>query len=111
VRTYTYGTPPTATVPAKPRYTDRQRGAAALSGGAGYHGAYLEGGTGMSYAAPSATPVKVPKTPKGKLPLPVQYPLLPGDTELWPTLSREQQDRAMLFLQDGSTIRASLRTE
>ncbi len=110
VRTYTYGTPPAA-APEQQRYTKRQRGAAILSGGAGYHGSYLEGGVGKTQTAAPAKPKKLPATPKGKLPLPVQYPLLPGDAELWPTLTLAQQQRAMLFLQDGSTIRASLRTD
>jgi hypothetical protein len=51
------------------------------------------------------------KTPKGKLPLPVEYPLLPGDDALWQSLSREEQERALLFLKDGSSIRSSLRYE
>ncbi|MCB2133105.1 MAG: hypothetical protein KDD96_12685 [Rhodobacteraceae bacterium] len=37
--------------------------------------------------------------------------VLPGDAELWPTLTRAEQERALMFLQDGSTIRASLRTD
>jgi hypothetical protein len=94
-------------------YTGRQRGAALLSGGAGYRGSYLYGGAGSgpALAAAPQAPVKAPPTPKGKLPLPVEYPLLPGDAELWPTLTLEQQKRALLFLKDGSTIRASLRTD
>lgn len=44
----------------------------------------------------------------GQLPIPNEYPLQPGDHELWVTLTPEQQARAMLFLQDGSTIRSSL---
>ena len=51
------------------------------------------------------------RTPRGKLPLPVQYPLLPGDAELWQSLTLEQQQRAMLFLKDGSSIRSSLTFE
>jgi hypothetical protein len=45
----------------------------------------------------------------GGLPLPIQYPLQAGDAELWPTLTRAQQERAMAFLADGSTIQASLK--
>ena len=45
----------------------------------------------------------------GGLPLPLQYPLQAGDPELWPTLTRAQQERAMAFLADGSTIQASLK--
>ena len=48
-------------------------------------------------------------TNTGGLPLPVSYPLLPGDAELWPTLTRAQQERALAFLADGSTISASLK--
>jgi hypothetical protein len=51
------------------------------------------------------------KTPRGQLPLPVEYPLLPGDEALWQSLSVEQQQRALLFLRDGSTIRSSLTFE
>ena len=36
-----------ATAQDKPRYTRKQRGAALLSGGSGYRGAYLEGGIGV----------------------------------------------------------------
>ena len=43
--------------------------------------------------------------------LPSGYPLLPGDIELWLTLTPEQQARALLFLQDGSTIRSSLEAD
>lgn len=90
-------------------YTPRQKGAAALSGGAGYHGSVLK-------QAPAADPLagtaaKPARAAPGKLPLPVGYPLLPGDDSLWPTLTRQQQERAMQFLKDGSTIRASLRTD
>ena len=45
---------------------------------------------------------------RGTLPLPRQYPLMSGDTALWPSLSMAQQRRAMLFLQSGSTIQSSL---
>ncbi len=45
----------------------------------------------------------------GGLPLPTQYALMPGDAELWPQLTLAQQQRAMRFLDDGSTIRSSLR--
>lgn len=44
----------------------------------------------------------------GKLPLPEGYPLMPGDAALWPSLTLAQQQRAMLFLRNGSTIRSSL---
>jgi hypothetical protein len=63
---------------------------------------------GTTVAALPAAPQKVAP---GKLPLPTQYPLQPGDAELWATLTREQQERALKFLADGSTIRGSLRTE
>ncbi len=47
----------------------------------------------------------------GNLPLPVQYPLLRGDAELWPNLTLAQQQRALQFLGDGSTIRSSLEVD
>jgi len=61
---------------------------------------------GVTVAAPKAPPAK-----PGKLALPTQYVLLPGDAELWATLTREQQERALGFLKDGSTIRSSLLQE
>ncbi len=90
-------------------YTKKKSGAAVLSGGAGYHGAYLQ--ETPKKPAPEKKPEPVVKAAPGKLPLPAGYALLPGDKELWPTLTREQQERALLFLKDGSTIRASLRTD
>lgn len=90
-------------------YTEKTRGAAVLSGGAGYHGAYLQTTPAQPQTAPKPAPA--PRTAPGKLPLPTEYALLPGDAELWPTLTRAQQDRALLFLKDGSTIRAALRTD
>ena len=56
-------------------------------------------------------PLDVPAAEPGKLALPVQYPLLPGDTELWSRMSKEQQERALRFLANGSTIRASLESD
>lgn len=47
----------------------------------------------------------------GKLPLPTEYTLQPGDAELWPTLSRTQQERALTFLRAGSTVQSSLAPE
>jgi hypothetical protein len=41
-------------------------------------------------------------------PLPWDFPLMPGDAALWETLTVEQQQRALAFLSDGSTIRSSL---
>lgn len=63
---------------------------------------------GTSVAALPAAPQKVAA---GKLPLPTQYPLLPGDAELWASLTLEQQERALKFLADGGTIRGSLNTQ
>lgn len=63
-------------------------------------------GTGLAKEA-----VAAPKPAPGKLPLPTDYPLLPGDAELWATLTLEQQERALLFLEDGGTIRGSLSFE
>lgn len=51
---------------------------------------------------------KVVKGPRGKLPIPSAFPLQAGDELLWDSLTLDQQRRALLFLQDGSTIRASL---
>lgn len=90
-------------------YSQKKRGAAVLSGGAGYHGANLQKTPAKMQAPKKAAPVV--KASPGKLPLPAGYAIQPGDAELWPTLSREQQERALLFLKDGSTIRASLRTD
>ncbi|WP_456386667.1 hypothetical protein [Profundibacter sp.] len=45
---------------------------------------------------------------RGALPYPGQYPLMSGDSALWPRLTMAQQRRAMLFLQSGSTIQSSL---
>ena len=56
-------------------------------------------------------PAPPQKTPKGKLPLPTEYPLMPGDAELWASLTRAEQERALQFLKDGGSIRASLRYE
>lgn len=44
----------------------------------------------------------------GGLPLPTGYPLRPGDRHLWTQLTLAEQQRAILFLQDGSTIASSL---
>jgi hypothetical protein len=92
----------------KVRYTKEKRGAAALSGGAGYHGAYLVPNATKAASEPKK---KAPKAAPGKLPLPVDYPLSPEDEKMWNKLTLEQQKRALLFLQDGSTIAASLKTE
>ncbi|MFZ1728241.1 MAG: hypothetical protein WBO29_15850 [Albidovulum sp.] len=92
----------------KVKYTKEKRGAAALSGGAGYHGAYLVPNAPKAVSEPKK---KAPKAAPGKLPLPVDYPLSPEDEKLWNKLTLEQQKRALLFLQDGSTIAASLKTE
>jgi hypothetical protein len=51
---------------------------------------------------------KAPPTAAGKLPYPDEYVLQPGDDALWPTLTLEQQKRAIEFLKAGSTIRSSL---
>ncbi|MCV2865325.1 hypothetical protein [Defluviimonas sp. WL0075] len=90
--------------------TPEREGASIFSEGTGYRGSTLVNVT-LSPVAADPAPRPAPKPAKGKLPLPTSYPLLPGDAELWATLTREQQERALLFLQDGSTIRASLRTD
>lgn len=45
---------------------------------------------------------------RGHLPFPSQYPLMNGDSSLWPRMTMAQQRRAMLFLRTGSTIQSSL---
>lgn len=69
-----------------------------------------KGPTGTVVRAPTAT-----QQPDGRnvggLPLPTQYPLSASDVELWPTLTRPQQQRAMQFLENGSTIRSSLKAD
>lgn len=105
---------PTGAAPdAKPRYTKRKRGAAVLSGGAGYHGSYLEGGTGNTFAGATvvAEPRKTKRARRGLAPLPSGYPLMPGDEALWYSLTPAQQQRARQFLEDGSTIRSSLQPD
>ncbi len=93
-----------------PSYTKKRRGAATLSGGSGYHGSYLEGGAGLAAAAP-AKPQKTRRAWRGLTPPPSGYPLLPGDEELWYSLTPAQQARALQFLEDGSTIRSSLKAD
>ncbi|MCP5324092.1 MAG: hypothetical protein H6902_05590 [Rhodobacteraceae bacterium] len=88
--------------------TPEREGAGLFTEGAGYRGSSLVEVTIAPAPAAATTYVK-PAT--GKLPLPSTFPLLPGDAELWPTLTRAEQERALMFLQDGSTIRASLRTD
>ena len=101
-----------------PPYTKRQRGASALSGGAGYHGSYLEGGTGQgaSLTAPEGKRKtwwqRVFGGVGGKgVPVPAGYPLMPGDEALWNSLTVAQQERARRFLEDGSTISSSLKPD
>ena len=99
-------------VPGAVYYTPSQKKTAALSGGTGYHGSVLTGGKTSGAVAAAPAPVKAAKGKNlGGLPLPMQYPLLPGDPALWNTLTKAQQERALLFLSDGSTIAASLRTD
>ncbi len=57
-------------------------------------------------AAPASVPTIVETN--GTLPLPTEYALQPGDAELWASLTTAQQQRALLFLDSGSTIRSSL---
>lgn len=66
-------------------------------------------GASGSVAVVSAPVVKPAKGPnKGGLALPSGFALMAGDAELWNSLSRAQQERALQFLKNGSTIRASL---
>ena len=67
-------------------------------------------GTRVFSAARATTDIKPAKGRNlGGLPLPLQYPLLPGDPELWNGLTRAQQERALQFLANGSTITSSLK--
>jgi len=43
--------------------------------------------------------------------LPTAYPLMPGDAELWRTMNAAERQRALRFLQEGSTIRSSLKPD
>ena len=43
--------------------------------------------------------------------LPTQYVLQPGDERLWAGMTAPQRERALLFLQDGSTIASSLKPD
>ncbi|MEO0342977.1 MAG: hypothetical protein AAF198_06020 [Pseudomonadota bacterium] len=52
-----------------------------------------------------------PEAEPGKLPLPVQYPLLPEDIAIWNSLTLKQQERAIAFLARGSTVSASLKED
>lgn len=99
-------------------YTKRQRGASALSGGAGYHGSYLEGGSGQgaSLTAPEGQRKTWWQRTFGGVSgngvsLPSGYPLMPGDEALWNSMTVAQQERARQFLEDGSTIRSSLKSD
>lgn len=113
------GTMPSADVPVAedaqgPAYTKRKRGASVLSGGSGYRGSYLEGGTGRGAAATAGTvaaPRLARKARRGLTPPPAGYALLPGDEALWYSLTPAQQQRALDFLKDGSTIRSSLEAD
>ncbi|HQU68243.1 MAG TPA: hypothetical protein PLI43_08580 [Albidovulum sp.] len=91
-----------------PYYTKKQRGASVLSGGAGYHGAVMEGGTSYAGEVQTKPTKKRKKAPRGLMNLPSGYPMMPGDEDLWYSLTLAQQQRALQFLQDGSTIRSSL---
>lgn len=91
-----------------PHYTEKQRGASVLSGGAGYHGAVMEGGTSYAGEVQTSPTRKRKKAPRGLMNLPSGYALMPGDEDLWYSLTLTQQQRALEFLQDGSTIRSSL---
>lgn len=63
---------------------------------------------GSSVAVERAPVAVSQKGSDGRYPLPTQYALMPGDAALWPQLTIAQQERAILFLKDGSTIRSSL---
>ncbi|WP_141246431.1 hypothetical protein [Actibacterium ureilyticum] len=54
---------------------------------------------------------RTPVRPRGTASIPSEYPLQPGDAQLWQSLTPEQQRRALDFLRDGSTIRSSLQPD
>lgn len=85
-----------------------KHGSNVLSGGTGYQTQAYSKSKKSSVEVAAAKPQK---TAKGKLPLPTQYPLLPGDAALWPTLTLAQQQRALEFLATGSTIVSSLKVD
>ncbi|MEM0977567.1 MAG: hypothetical protein AAGJ34_08540 [Pseudomonadota bacterium] len=62
-------------------------------------------------AIPVDNPSVAPPAEPGKLPLPTEFPLQPGDAEIWPQLTRAEQERAIEFLRNGSTIRQSLKED
>lgn len=99
-----------AATPANSRSTSGRRSSTIMTGGAGYRAPEEMAGRRVRRPAPSAskTAVRSQKPKDGKLALPTQYPLMKGDAALWPTLTLEQQQRAVLFLQSGSSIRSSL---
>ena len=70
------------------KYTKQKRGAATLSGGAGYHGAYLVPNAPQETAAPTK---KAPKAAPGKLPLPVDYPMTPAEEKMWNKLGYDSR--------------------
>ncbi len=91
------------------RTSPRRRSRAVMSGGAGYRisGAPVRATTRVAPTT-TRTVARRGKSRNGKLALPTQYPLMQGDAALWSTLTLEQQKRAILFLQSGSSIQSSL---
>jgi len=96
-------------VPASSRARSGRRSRAVMSGGAGYRisGAPVRATTRVAPTT-TRTVARRGKSRNGKLALPTQYPLMQGDAALWSTLTLEQQKRAILFLQSGSSIQSSL---
>ncbi|WP_162930018.1 hypothetical protein [Pseudophaeobacter sp. EL27] len=77
-----------------------------------YQECLISVGGGLS-AGRSTRPTQSPSVPvqrdrNGRYPLPSQYALMPGDAAIWQQLTAAEQERALLFLKDGSTIRSSL---
>ncbi|MVO15060.1 hypothetical protein [Parasedimentitalea huanghaiensis] len=66
------------------------------------------GGASYTQVQSSRAPVPEANAVSGNFDLPTQYPLMPGDTQLWKQLTAAQQQRAIEFLRGGSTIRSSL---
>lgn len=98
-----------AAVPATSSARSVVRSSTVMTGGTGYRtSAERAGRTTRVAPTKTRTVVRSNKPKDGKLALPTQYPLMKDDAALWPTLTLEQQKRAILFLQSGSSIRSSL---
>jgi len=66
------------------------------------------GGSSYNQGQSSNARSSQPRTVNGKYSLPTLYPLMAGDSEIWGSLTATEQERALQFLKNGSTIRSSL---